>query len=102
MGKMSREERKVVVQEILDNNLPFVQLTLNTSIGIFLALLAIGFEIASIIFKSPLYYIGAGYNQFPFVRINTSLNYSNFVTSRIWVGAVMFVIELITLTFSKN
>ncbi len=73
--QLSSFERKKCVEIMLQYNFPMFMYIFNSAFQILFGLAAIGLQIASIIVKSPLYYIGAG----------------------IWVGVIMISIECVCL-----
>jgi hypothetical protein len=58
--QLSREERVQAVKNMLEHNLPVRTLTITAIIGIIFGLCAIGFQIAAIVVKAQLYYVGVG------------------------------------------
>jgi hypothetical protein len=57
---LSPEEKKEALQEMLTTKFPFKRMLVTTVIGIILSIILIVFQILSIVYQTPLYYIGVG------------------------------------------
>jgi hypothetical protein len=58
--QLTKEERKEAIVSFLKNDFPLRFIVITTIMEMLLSFMAIGFQIASIILKSPLYFVGTG------------------------------------------
>jgi hypothetical protein len=58
--QLTKEERVQAVKNMLEHDLPVKTLAITAIFGIILGLMAIGFQIAAIVVRAQLYYVGLG------------------------------------------
>ena len=57
---LTKKERKEAIGMMLAENFPLKIIIITTLMEALLGLMAIGFQIASIVVRSPLYFVGTG------------------------------------------
>lgn len=57
---LSKQERIECLEQMLTQDFPLILFSISAFLNIIFGILAIGFEITSLVLKSPLYYVGTG------------------------------------------
>lgn len=95
--KLSKQIYIRNVENVLEDDFPMCFYIFNSLFQIVSGVLSIIFQIISILNKSPLYEISAG--QIKIIKkFKLIINVCNF---RIWIGALMILLEIVCLFLSK-